>query len=83
MENFAEFEAGDYLDNEETIAEYLKAALEDGNSDVVLAAVADVAKLYSLSATSELNLQDLLIQITEENLHQEVDNGFAEGEEVL
>jgi DNA-binding phage protein len=51
MENFDKCDAVDYLDNEETIAEYLTAALEDGNSDVVLAAIADVAKLYSLNAT--------------------------------
>ena len=38
MGNFAEFDAADYLDNEETIVEYLTAALEDGNPDVVLAA---------------------------------------------
>lgn len=37
------FEAADYLDDEETIAEYLTAALEDANPDVFLAAVRDVA----------------------------------------
>jgi DNA-binding phage protein len=44
MENHSKFEAVDYLDNEEVIAEYLTAALEDENPDVFLAAIADVAK---------------------------------------
>ena len=41
---FGDFEATDYLDNDEVIAEYLTAALEDENLDVILAALADVAK---------------------------------------
>lgn len=40
----APFDASEYLDNEEVIAEYLAAALEDPNPDVFLHAVADVAK---------------------------------------
>src|SRR2546429_581072 len=40
----AAFDASDYLDNEEVIAEYLSAALEDPNPDVFLRAVGDVAK---------------------------------------
>ena len=36
--------AADYLDDEETIAEYLTAALEDSNPDVFLVAVRDVAR---------------------------------------
>ena len=40
----AVFDAADYLDNETVIAEYLNAALEDGNPDVLLTAIADVAK---------------------------------------
>ncbi len=38
------FDAADYLDTDEIIAEYLSAALEDPNPDVFLMAVADVAK---------------------------------------
>ena len=41
----APFDAADYLDDEQTIAEYLAAALEDLNPDVFLAAVRDVARL--------------------------------------
>ena len=39
----------DHLDNEEVIAEYLAAALEDANPDVFLAALADVAKARGMA----------------------------------
>ena len=39
-----EFDPSAYLDNDEVIAEYLSAALEDGNPDVFLAAIGNVAK---------------------------------------
>ena len=45
----APFDASDYLDNEEVIAEYLNAALEDENPGVFLAAVGDVAKARGLA----------------------------------
>ena len=45
----AVFDAADYLDNETVIAEYLNAALEDGNPDVLLTAIADVAKARGMS----------------------------------
>jgi probable addiction module antidote protein len=45
----APFDAADYLDNEEVIAEYLAAALEDPNPDVFLHAVGDVAKARGIS----------------------------------
>lgn len=38
------FDVADYLDNEEVIAEYLLAAGEDPNPDVLRAAVGDVAR---------------------------------------
>lgn len=44
MTKIAPFDAVDYLDNEEVIAEYLNAALEDENPDVFLVAVRDVAR---------------------------------------
>lgn len=44
MAKFSPFDAVDYLDDEETIAEYLTAALEDPNPDVFLAAIRDVAR---------------------------------------
>lgn len=49
MTTLAKFEAADYLDNEEVIAEYLTAALEDPNPEVFLSAVADVAKARGMT----------------------------------
>ncbi|MDX8384958.1 MAG: putative addiction module antidote protein [Gallionella sp.] len=46
---FTPFEAADYLDNEETIAEYITASLEDPNPDVFLAAVCDVARARGMT----------------------------------
>ena len=45
--------ASDYLDNEETIAEYLAAALENPNPDIFFGAVRDVAKARGISAVAE------------------------------
>ncbi|WP_400765517.1 addiction module antidote protein [Methylosinus sporium] len=47
--NFAAFNVSDYLDTEETIAEYLTAAAEDENSDVLLAALSEVAKARGMA----------------------------------
>jgi probable addiction module antidote protein len=49
MKKVKQFDAADYLDNEEIIAEYLNAALEYEDPDVFLAAVADVAKARGMS----------------------------------
>jgi probable addiction module antidote protein len=49
----APFDASEYLDNEEVIAEYLAAALEDPNPDVFLHAVADVAKARGISRVAK------------------------------
>ncbi len=43
------FDASDYLDSEETIAEYLTAALENPDPDAFLVAVSDVAKARGMS----------------------------------
>lgn len=45
----ARFDAADYLKNDETIAEYITAALEDPNPDVFLAAVRDVARAKGMA----------------------------------
>lgn len=50
MTGLKQFDAADYLDSEEMIAEYLSAALEDENPDVFLAAVSDVAKARGMTA---------------------------------
>ena len=49
QQNLAPFDASDYLDNEETIAEYLKAALENPDPEAFLMAVRDVAKAQGIS----------------------------------
>jgi len=49
MVKVKEFDVSEYLDSEELIAEYLSAALEDGNPDVFLAAVGHVAKARGMS----------------------------------
>ncbi len=49
MAKFTPFDAADYLDSEETIAEYLTAALGDPNLDVFLAAVRDVARARGMT----------------------------------
>jgi probable addiction module antidote protein len=49
MVRFAAFDAADYLDDEETIAEYLTAALDDPDPDVFLAAVRDVARARGMA----------------------------------
>jgi len=46
---YASFDAADYLDNDEVVAEYLSAALEDANPDVFLAALGDVAKARGIA----------------------------------
>lgn len=50
MSGLKQFDAADYLDSEEMIAEYLSAALENENPDVFLAAVSDVAKARGMTA---------------------------------
>ena len=48
-----EFEPSEFLDSEETIAEYLTAALEEHDPDVFLSAVGHVAKARGMSAIAE------------------------------
>jgi probable addiction module antidote protein len=47
--SYATFEAADYLDNGEAVAEYLSAAAQDENRDVLLRAILDVAKARGMS----------------------------------
>ncbi|MEO8132889.1 MAG: addiction module antidote protein [Betaproteobacteria bacterium] len=49
MTKLAPFDAADYLDSEETIAEYISAALEDPNSEVFLTAVRDIARARGMA----------------------------------
>ena len=48
----APFDASDYLDSEETIAEYLSAALANPDPDAFLVAVRDVAKARGISTVA-------------------------------
>lgn len=50
--NLAPFDASDYLDSEEAIAEYLTAALEDPDPDAFLVAVRDVAKARGIATVA-------------------------------
>jgi probable addiction module antidote protein len=43
------FDASEHLDSEEMIAEYLNAALEEGDPDLLMAAIADVAKARGIA----------------------------------
>lgn len=49
MTQITPFDAVNYLDSEEVIAEYLNAALEDPNPDVFLIAVRDVARARGMA----------------------------------
>ena len=58
----APFDASDYLDSEETIAEYLSAALDNYDPYPLLASVRDVAKaqgISSVAATAGLGRESL------------------------
>jgi len=51
------FDATDYLDSEEMIAEYISAALESGDASLLMAAIADVAKARGIArVASDANL---------------------------
>ncbi len=61
-QGLAPFDASDYLDNEEVIAEYLTAALEDPDPEAFLTAVRDVAKargVATIAAKSGLGRESL------------------------
>ncbi len=44
-----EYDSANYLDNEEMIAEYLAACLEDSNPDLFLVALGNVAKARGMT----------------------------------
>ncbi len=47
------FDPSEYLDDDQVIAEYLTAALEDPNPDVFLSALGHVAKARGMGAIAE------------------------------
>jgi probable addiction module antidote protein len=53
MPKLKPFDTSAFLDDDEVVAEYLTAALEDSNPDVFLSAVGQVAKARGMSAVAE------------------------------
>ena len=51
--DYAPLDIASYLDNEEVIAEYLTAAAEDEDPNVLLAAIANVAKARGMARVAE------------------------------
>lgn len=49
MTRFTPFDAADYLDNEETIAAYLSAMLEEDDPEMFLVAIKDVARARGMT----------------------------------
>lgn len=49
MTRFTRFDAADYLDNDESIAEYLTASLEDDDPDAFLDALKTVARARGMT----------------------------------
>lgn len=52
LHELAAFDASDYLDSEETVTEYLTAALENPDPEAFLMAVRDVAKAQGISTVA-------------------------------
>ncbi len=50
---YAPFDISDYLDNDEVIAEFLTAAAQDDNPDVLLAALCHVAKAKGMTQVAK------------------------------
>jgi len=50
---FVRFDASEFLDSEEVIAEYLAAAMENSDPDVFIAALGDVAKARGMATVAE------------------------------
>jgi probable addiction module antidote protein len=62
MNGFSKFDASDFLDNDEVIAEYLSVALESDDPELFIAALNDVAKargIASIAAASGLGRESL------------------------
>ncbi|MFK0573256.1 addiction module antidote protein [Endozoicomonas sp.] len=47
------FDVSDYLSDEESIAEYLNAAMEEGDQALLMAAIADVARATGMQAIAQ------------------------------
>lgn len=51
--NTSKFDIADYLDSNEMIAEYLNAALEEGNESDLIVALGNVAKAIGMTKIAE------------------------------
>jgi probable addiction module antidote protein len=51
--NISRFDATDYLGSEEMIAAYLNAAIEENDPELLLAAIADVAKARGITKVAQ------------------------------
>jgi len=49
----AKFDTSDYLDSEETIAEYLNAIMAENNQDMLLSAIGDIAKAKGMKQIAQ------------------------------
>lgn len=49
----SKFDIADYLDNNEMIAEYLNAALEEGSDSEIVTAIGHIAKAIGMSKIAE------------------------------
>ncbi|MGE9985258.1 addiction module antidote protein [Desulfovibrio sp. SGI.169] len=59
---FAKFDITDYLDNEEALAAYLSAVMEENDPDLLLVALGDIARargMAKLAEDSGLNRESL------------------------
>lgn len=49
----SKFDIADYLDSDEMIAEYLNAALEDGDENAIITAIGNIAKAIGMTKIAE------------------------------
>ena len=66
---YSKFDVVDYLDSEESIAEYLSAVMEERDPDLVIAALSDIAKargMAKLAEDSGLNRESMLSFVVHE-----------------
>lgn len=59
MTKLAKFNAAEYVDSDEVIAEYLNATLEDEDPNVLLAVIGDIAKARGMTKCSTSNTNSL------------------------
>jgi len=52
-ERMTKFDVSDYLTDEETIAEYLNAVMEEGDQNLLLSAIGDIAKAKGMKEIAE------------------------------